>query len=385
MLVPMQQELGWSQVDLTGGFSLALGISGLAALPVGRWLDRHGPRLLMTVGSALAAALVAAWALVPSRPVFLLVWGGIGLVMATVLYEPAFAVVATWFRRGRSQALTLLTCGGGLASVVFVPLAAALVQPLGWRSALLVLSAILAVSTLPLHALVLRRHPRDLGLDADGAPTEPDPIAPPVPGEYSVPTREAVRGAAFWWLTGAFALATVAAVAVTVHLIPYLLDQGYSAGFAATATGLVGVMALPGRLIFTPLGSWLPRRWVTASLFLLQAGAVAVLLGLPGPGGVLGFVVLFGAGFGAITPARAALVVEQYGPAHYGRISGLLTLGVTGARALAPVGAGLLYSRTGDYTPVFGLLLVLSLLAVGAVLQVQARAARRGSALPARG
>jgi MFS family permease len=66
---------------------------------VGRWLDRHGPRLLMTVGSALAALLVAAWAPVPSRLAFLLIWSGIGLVMATVLYEPAFAVVATWFRR----------------------------------------------------------------------------------------------------------------------------------------------------------------------------------------------------------------------------------------------------------------------------------------------
>jgi MFS family permease len=66
--VPMQQELGWSRVALTGAFSLALGLSGLAALPVGRWLDRHGPRLLMTVGSASAAALVVAWALVPSRP-----------------------------------------------------------------------------------------------------------------------------------------------------------------------------------------------------------------------------------------------------------------------------------------------------------------------------
>jgi MFS family permease len=81
---------------------------------------------------------------------------------------------------------------------------------------------------------------------------------------------------------------------------------------------------------------------------LLQAAAVAVLLGVPGPGGVLGCVVLFGAGFGAITPARAALVAEQYGPAHYGRISGLLTLGVTGARALAPVSTGLLYGAAGS-------------------------------------
>jgi MFS family permease len=262
--------------------------------------------------------------------------------------------------------------------VVFVPLAAALMQQLGWRGALLALSAILAVSTLPLHALVLRRHPRDLGLDPDGASTAPDPIAPPVRAEYSVPTRDAVRGAAFWWLTGAFALGTFASIAAVVHLIPYLLEQGYSAGFAATATSLVGLMALPGRVLFTPRVSRLPRRWVTAGLFLLQAAAVAVLLAVPGPGGVLGCVVLFGVGAGALTPARAALVAAQYGPAYYGRISGVLTLGLTGARAVAPVGTGLLYSETAHYTPVFGLLLLASLLAAGAVLRVRDHAAQVG-------
>jgi MFS family permease len=50
-LVPMQQELGWSTAALTGAYSLALLVSGLAAVPVGRWVDRHGPRLLMTLGS----------------------------------------------------------------------------------------------------------------------------------------------------------------------------------------------------------------------------------------------------------------------------------------------------------------------------------------------
>jgi MFS family permease len=378
MLVPMQQELGWSRVELTAGFSLALGIAGLLAIPVRRWVDRHGPRLLITVGSGLAALLVAAWALVPSHPAFLLIWRGIGVVMATVLYEPAFAVVATWFRRGRGRALTLLTCGGGLASVIFVPLTTALVEQVGWRAALLGLRAILAVGPLPLHALLLRRRPRDLGLLPDGIPLNLVPVAAPEPEERSVSTRDAVRGAVFWWLTGAFALGTFASIAAVVHLIPYLLEQGYSAGFAATATSLVGLMALPGRVLFTPRVSRLPRRWVTAGLFLLQAAAVAVLLAVPGPGGVLGCVVLFGVGAGALTPARAALVAAQYGPAYYGRISGVLTLGLTGARAVVPVGTGLLYSETAHYTPVFGLLLLASLLAAGAVLRVRDHAAQVG-------
>lgn len=64
------QELGWSRVELTGAFSLALLVSGVVGVPAGRWLDRHGPRGLMTAGSLLAAGLVMAWAGVTERPAF---------------------------------------------------------------------------------------------------------------------------------------------------------------------------------------------------------------------------------------------------------------------------------------------------------------------------
>src|SRR5215217_1068273 len=57
-LVPMGSELGWSTATLTGAYSLSLLISGLAAPFVGRWLDRHGPRALMTAGSILGVLLV---------------------------------------------------------------------------------------------------------------------------------------------------------------------------------------------------------------------------------------------------------------------------------------------------------------------------------------
>src|SRR5437588_12638875 len=56
-LQPMQTDLGWSRGATTGAFSLALVVSGLAAIPVGRWLDRHGARLLMSGGSCLGVVL----------------------------------------------------------------------------------------------------------------------------------------------------------------------------------------------------------------------------------------------------------------------------------------------------------------------------------------
>lgn len=359
-IVPMQQELGWSRPALTGAFSLALLTAGIAALPVGRWVDRHGPRLLMTLGSIGGTLLVIAWASVDSLWLFYLIWAAIGVAMAAVLYEPAFVVVANWFTRQRNRALTLLTFGGGLASVVYIPLAEWLVRAQGWRAALLTLALLLALGTIPLHALVLRRRPEDLGLAPDGdVPVQPEALAEHAQ-VHGTTLHAALRQLAFWYITLAFALVTLAAVAVTVHLIPFLIDRGFGSHFAATAAGAIGLLALPGRLVFTPLGSYVPRRWVAASLFLLQTVALLILIFVQSRPGVWLFVIVFGAGFGAITPARAALVAELFGRAHYGRISSVLALNVTLARSIAPVGAGLLYAVFNSYQPMLWMLAAIS-------------------------
>jgi len=286
-----------------------------------------------------------------------------------VLYEPAFWLVATWFRRQRGRALTLLTFIGGFASVIYIPLIAWLVRVQGWRGALVTLVVILAVATIPIHTFLLRNRPADLGLLPDGAALPSTAaIATPDNAERSTTVREALHGTAFWFLAVAFFLATLATGAVFVHLIPYLIGQGYDSGFAAWATGLIGIMGLPGRLFFTPLGGYIPRRWVTAGIFALQTVALVVLLTVHSRVGVLAFVILFGAGFGAITPARAALIADFYGPEHYGRISSVLSLFLTGSRALAPVGAGLLYTLNGSYGPALWALTVGSALGTVAAL-----------------
>ncbi len=384
-LAPMQTEMGWSRGEMTGAFSLALAISAVAALPTGRWLDRHGPRVLMTAGSCAATVLVLAWSAAPNLFVFYLVWAGIGVTLAAVLYEPAFVVVATWFTRKRGRALTILTFIAGFASVIYIPLAGWLVQAQGWRGALVTLAILLAVGTIPLHALVLRRRPADLGLAPDGASLDTAPVdsgqPPSAPraaaaaGERSIATRVAVRGVTFRLLTIAFFLNALGQIALTVHLVPYLTDRGNGAAYAAGIAGLIGIMAMPGRLIFTPLGDRVPRGILTAFIFLLQAIAIVVLLLTGSTPGILVFVVLFGAGFGAITPARAALVADFYGPANYGAISGVMMLFVTGARAISPVGVGAIYDIIGGYEPVFWVLVGFSVLSAAAVLLAERSAA----------
>ena len=257
---------------------MALLLSGLAGIPIGHWLDRHGPRLLMTVSSCAASLLVLAWAGVNSLPTFYLIWAGIGLTLAAVLYEPTFFVVASWFVRQRGRALTVLTFLAGFASVIYLPLAGWLMQRQGWRGALCSLAVVLALGTIPWHAIVLRRRPEDLGLTPDGG-RPPSSKAPPDAAVAPVISMHTVlRDAAFWWLSAAFFLSQLATAAIAVHLVTYHVDRGFEPGYAAVTTGFIGVMALPGRLIFTPLGDRLPRSHVTAGLFLMQMIALLVLL-----------------------------------------------------------------------------------------------------------
>jgi len=338
-LVPMQRDLGWSTAALTGAYSLALLVSGLAALPVGRWVDRHGPRLLMTLGSIGGAVLLFVWSHVESQPVFYLLWLAMGIVMAATLYEPAFTVVATWFRRLRGRALLLLTFVAGFASTIFLPLATALIERFGWRQALLILAVLLAVTTIPAHALILSRRPEDLGLlpDGDRHPEEAHDVLPTIEG---VTLRRALHEHAFWWLTVAFFLGMLSTVAVGVHLIPFLLADGYNPGFAAAATGLIGATQVAARVVVTLVGNRCPSVPLAAAVFALQGAAVLILLAWRQSSGVLLAVLLLGAGRGAVTLMRASLVAERYGRVHYGAIGGALALFVSGAAALAPVGAG---------------------------------------------
>lgn len=349
-LKPMERELGWSSSQLTGAFSLSLLIGGLVGIPIGRWLDRRGARGVMTAGSIAATLLVLAWSRVHSLSGFYAIWVGIGLASAMVFYEPAFVTVANWFRRHRPRALAALTFTAGCSTLIFVPVSSWLVSVHGWRTALLILAALLGGVTIPLHALMLRRRPDDVGLTVDGDSRVLTGERPTRATEMTgIAFAAAMRHRGFWWLGASYFLALVSNVAIGVHLIPLLTERGYGAGFAAAAAGAIGLAGLPGRLLFLPLGEKIDLRAIVATIFGIQSIGLVVLLTAHARSAIWLFVLLFGLGIGAISATRAALVADIYGPRDYGAINGAMAFLTTIARALAPIGGSVIHDALGGY------------------------------------
>lgn len=364
-IAPMEATLGWSRSELTGAFSLALLIAGGMAFPVGYWIDRHGARLLMSLASVAAAVLVLTWSQVNDLTTFYLIWAGMGVCLAALLYEPAFTVVAIWFERRRSTALALVTFTAGLASTIFLPLSNALLETFGWREALFILGIFLALTTIPLHIAFLRRRPADMGLLPDGE-SQQESSTPQV--SNGVRTGVALSTKTFWSLTIGFSLTYLAASAIRVHFIPFLLDMGIDAGTAAFATGAIGLMQVVGRVIFAPLDNRLSGRMMVIGIFGLQAVAMFILLLNVSIVAIGLFIILFGAAIGANTLVRPSILADLYGSSHYGRISSVMAIFLTLARTIAPVSAGLLYDSTGSYNTVLWLIFGLSVVAIGSVL-----------------
>ena len=365
----MEADLRASTVAVTGALSLALGVAALAALPVGRWIDHRGPRALMTAGSGLGAGMLLAWSRVGSLHHLYVVWGMMGIAMACTLYEPAFATVVQWFARHRDRALLIVTLAAGLASTIFMPLEGWLLARFGWRTAVEILAFGLAATTIPIHALVLRPAPPHISTEARGVDRPSD----------SIPLRVAMSTGVFWALAGAFAVSAFATVAITVHLIPYLIQRGYAPAFAAVIVGWIGAMQLLGRALFAPVAAWLGPRTVTASTFLVQGGAIALLAVVARVQGLIPVIALLGAANGMSTLARASSVAEVFGRRHYGSISGAIAIGANGSRALAPVGAALLQVWLDGYAHVFWTLAGSLILAGLAVLVAEFSPAARQS------
>jgi predicted MFS family arabinose efflux permease len=342
-LTPMATALHTSTTVVAGALTCSVLASAAAAVPVGRWLDRHGGRALMVGGSITATLLLVCWSQIHSVLALYLVWTGIGLASACVLYEAAFAVIVSWFRGRRATALLALTVVAGFASSIFLPLSGQLVGRYGWRTAVLALAAIHAATTIPGHLLV-RRPPR----------SEP----PHTPSEGAERQRRrivaaALRDPAYRCLAVAFVASAAAIATVAVHLVAHLTELGHRPGFAATVAGLLGILSVTGRLVATATTRRLSPTTVTAVVFVIQAAAAACLpLFGHSQVGAVACVLGFGLGFGVATIARPAILADRYGTAAYATIASLLAVPLTIARALAPLAAAAIRDTTGTYTPI---------------------------------
>ncbi len=345
-ITPMEASLGWSRGELSGAFSLSLLMTGVMAFPVGYWLDKRGSRLLMSLGSIGATLLVLMWSQVNSLHEFVLIMALMGCCGAAILYEPAFAVIATWFIHKRGTAMAIVTFTAGFASTIFVPLSDALLVALGWRQAIFILGILLGIITIPLHLLVLRRKPADLGLLPDG-----ESIAPEKKQAPPVNLAAVLRSRFFWVMTLAFALSTLSISAVRVHFIPLLISIGIHPSSAALASGSIGIMQVVGRIIFAPVEARFSVRTMVIGVFMLLALSLSLLLLGNSPLLIILFIILFGMAIGTHTLTRPLVVADTYGARFYGRISSAMVIVLTAAATSAPFAAGVMFDLFNSYTP----------------------------------
>ena len=355
----MGVELGWSKAEMSGALSLGLGVTGIAAYGVGRWIDRRGGRPLMVTGAALGALLLVLWSQVTELWQLYAVWAGIGLASAMALYDPVFAVVARALPTHYRRAITTITLLGGLASTVFIPLTHLLVESLGWRDALIALALI----ELPLCAgipwLLLR-----------GRETGKLPAAAHAANHGVV--RRAMRHPTFWLLAVSYVGAALFQTSVLFNLVPMLGELGFTTAEAVAAYAFIGPSQVLGRIALLTL-----ERHLTTTVAGL-AGTIPPLIGMaalslaaPSSALVFGFAIAFGLGMGIKTIVQATAAPELLGRDGYGALQGAILTPVHVAHAVAPFAAAMIWQLGGGYHVVEQVLvLIASISAIAFILAV---------------
>ncbi|MER5385573.1 MFS transporter [Streptomyces sp. NPDC002688] len=352
LLPHLTADTGWSRGATTAAFSAALLTSALAGIPVGRILDRRGPRAVMTTGSLLAVASVLIIAVAPNFYVFAAAWLMAGAAMAATFYQPAFAALTRWWGPDRIRALTIVTLAGGLASTVFAPITALLADHLGWRTTYVVLALVLAAVTIPAHALALRT---------------PWPPAPPT---TTAPSRTPIASSRpFLLLALAFTCSGFAMYAVVFGMVPLMIERGADPATAAWALGLGGAGQTLGRTLYATLSRTTSATARTATLIAAGGATTAALALVHGPIPLLILLaVLAGVVRGNLTLLQATAISDRWGTSHYGRLSGLLSAPATVAAALAPWAGAALAGSLGGYDGLFVALAALSAAAAALAL-----------------
>ncbi|TXH89921.1 MAG: MFS transporter [Rhodoferax sp.] len=356
LMEPVERDLGLGRVQMSLAFSLALLVEGLLAYPVGRWIDRGLERRVMVLGSLLAAACLGLHRVVDSAAGFYALWIGLGAAMACVLYSPVFAVVTRRFPGDFRRAIITMTFLGGLASTVFIPAGAWLMDQWGWRDAMLALAALHLLVCAPLHAWLLRGA-------APAVPAHAPTAAPQAAG-----VRPLLHSRAFVLIGVFMVLMTAATASLPAHMISLLREHALPETWVVAVPALIGAFQVLGRVLLYLFEHRLDvhhaNRLIPA---LIPLGLVALLvspwLGAAHQAVVLLFVLLFGMGNGMLTIVKGTAMAQYVSLQHVAALNGALGIPLALARAAAPLALGWAWSVGGSYTA--GLVAVVALTSAG--------------------
>ena len=348
----LAETFGWSRGAIATALSINLLLGGVAGFAIGALADRHGPRLMLVVTVVLAGAAFALVSTVGALWQLYLFVGVLGGVGMSSFYLLAAATVTHWFDERRGLALALVLVGFNLGYISAGPLAAWLIDALGWRGAYALLGGAGGFVTLGAALTVRLPRPaeaRELRRPPTGAPGDAPVVAP------GVTLRAALADPRQWFLNATWFLLGGLALMISVHAVPFARDQGISLAAASLALTAYGVGSVSGRLTAGALSERLGTHTTIRIGFVLQIVALTTLLWVPFREALMISLAVFGAGFAASDTMVTKVIPDVFGVRAIGGIMGVLTLGWRMGAALGPAVAGFVYDATGSYVVPFGL------------------------------
>ncbi len=327
-----QADLGLGRAAIGATLFFVLAAVGGSMFPVGRAQERWGTRRLVLAGEVLTAASL----LFTSRPAgawSLYLWGATVGAASCLVYLPCLTVAQLWFptRRGLASGLVNLSFAGSAA--VMAPALGWLLAKAGYAGTHLALAtALLVVGGLAAAGVV-------------APPRSPAAAAPPPP---SLTAAESLRTRPFWLLWFVWALQGAAGISMVTLAAPLAAAKGLALTGGVAVLTAFNVANGGSRLAAGLLSDRVGRRPALAAASLLAGAAYLALPAAQGTASTAALAVAIGTAFGTLFAVSAPLVVECFGPAHFGTVFGLVFTAygfVSGA--LGPWLSGHLLDRAG--------------------------------------
>jgi len=362
----LQGAFDASRSAVTLIYSFALLVGGIAA-PISGWIvDRFGLRALTVTGmiAASVATLSASFA-THIWHLYLALGIVMGFAGASLSGVLSASLIGRWFPPQRlGVALAVAWSAAGVGTMVMLPLSQYLIATDGWRHAYVVFSIITGLFIPLLIVLPWRR----ISLGAPGlvrtrASDRPGPTV-----------GEALRDWPFWALTASFAFTSLGIFSLFPQVMVYLLEHGIDGAYAARALAVAGLLTPLGMIGFSWLADRGGRKIAAILAYASSIAGVGALAMVRGPGDDLWlwlYVLLFGGSMGSRGPMISTLATLRYRGAHFGRIYGLIGIGMGLGGFLGAWIGGLLHDWTGGYAAVM-IFSVASLMLAGTALGAEA-------------
>jgi sugar phosphate permease len=254
-------------------------------------------------------------------------------------------VVNLWFVQRRGIAAAAASLGLAAGTMIFPQLIDFLIS-LGWRGAYLVLALLVALTILPVAAVLFRDRPEKFGLTTDaGLP----PAKKEIREEPSFTRDQAFRTGVFWLLTAVAFLTNAIGTALLLNHFSIMKTAGitrdsaiYVLGFYASVQAAVTLST--GAL----LDYYEPRRLVPLAMLLLGTACA-----LPAFGSGIAvswlYALSLGGAYGAQQAVGAGGYAQYFGRDHLGAIRGASFIFGISCAALGPLPFAASIDWTGSY------------------------------------